>query len=375
MQAKKKLLYLHMEIGNISPGVAKKVQDQIHGLKNRYSCEYIKVEKKSVFALILIVYKKVLGSNCAVLYIRNKLFFNLFFLPLLIVKKRRNTVLVLEIPTPLDTLELEIKQSAHSFFKRFVSLWMLRVAMPLTLPVFNLVATVIEERSSYRKYIRNEIVVGNGIDTGRIVPVSGVQKQDGQFRLLAIGHISRWHGYDRLIEGLKEYIGNGGMDKIPVVLDIVGDGPESESLEKTAEKKGLRDKVHFPGEMRGNDLIELYMRSDACVGTLGAHRKGLSQTASLKHREFCAFGLPFITSAEDPDFPSDDVDFVFYQEPDESPVDVAELVGKLGALRRNDPNLRERIRTYAEDRLDWSVKFKPLLAEIERVAREKENEE
>jgi len=141
--------------------------------------------------------------------------------------------------------------------------------------------------------------VSNGVLSFPSVARS-VQKDKETLHLLAVGKWAYWHGLDRIVEGVK------GSEE--VTLHIVGVGPESKALKKNCEGKA---NVIFHGNLSGEKLEKQYQEADIGIGTLGIHRKGLKIDSSLKHREYCMRGLPFILSTEDLDFP-EELAFVKY---------------------------------------------------------------
>ncbi|MGE5483751.1 MAG: glycosyltransferase family 4 protein [Ignavibacteriales bacterium] len=51
----------------------------------------------------------------------------------------------------------------------------------------------------------------------------------------------------------------------------------------------------------GKDLQQIYAVSDAAIGTLALHRKGMNEASPLKVREYLAYGIPSIIGYHDPD--------------------------------------------------------------------------
>ena len=56
-----------------------------------------------------------------------------------------------------------------------------------------------------------------------------------------------------------------------------------------------------------------------------SHRIGLSESPTLKVREYCARGIPWIIACKDPDFP-DDFPYILRVPPDESPIDIDPVI-------------------------------------------------
>ena len=144
--------------------------------------------------------------------------------------------------------------------------------------------------------------------------------QGEELRLLFVANVNRWHGLDRLIRALATYAG-----PTIVTLNIAGDGAGLPHLKKLTNEFNLTDRIIFHGLKTGDDLDNLFNCCHIAVGSLGIHRKGLTQTSELKAREYCARGIPYIIACTDPDF-SDDFPFIHRIPSDESPVYIEEII-------------------------------------------------
>lgn len=197
----------------------------------------------------------------------------------------------------------------------------------------------------------------NGIEVARtpvraVVPV----KDAGRLRLLAIGTWSTWHGLDRLINGLVHY--QATAPECRVEITIAGEGPAVNGLKNLVVTQALEHLVRFLPPVSGTALDTLFEGADMAVGSLALHRIGLNTASPLKHREYGARGIPFLFSGHDGDF-SADLPFVFICPPDESPVDMAALVGFFHQ-HINPEETRVIMRTFAENNLDWRSKMAAL---------------
>ncbi len=128
-----------------------------------------------------------------------------------------------------------------------------------------------------------------------------------------------------MIKGLEEYYINGG-DR-DVNLYIVGEGECSSEYKKISDEAGLTDKhVFFCGICDGKDLDKIYDKCDLAVDCLGAHRKNLFYSSSLKSREYVAKGMPII-AANDFDIENDETKKWFLKLPaDETNIDISKIV-------------------------------------------------
>jgi hypothetical protein len=160
------------------------------------------------------------------------------------------------------------------------------------------------------------------------------------------------------VRGLGHYLEHDGCT--PATLDIVGEGPAEDELRTLVHDLGIEDAVCFHGTRSGVELDALFADADLALGSLGMHRLGLHRSSSLKAREYCARGIPFVLASEDPDFP-EGTQFVHQVSADESPIDVAALLDFVNKLRERSPDYMMDMRRYAERRLTWKAKLEPIV--------------
>lgn len=172
----------------------------------------------------------------------------------------------------------------------------------------------------------------------------------GELHVLFVGNISRWHGLDRFIGGMAAYRGDVGVN-----VHIVGDGDERESLEALAHTLGVTGSVHFHGFLSGADLDTVFDRCHIAIGSLGIHRNGMKEASALKVREYCARGIPFMISNNDPDFPAT-FPYCLSLPPNDAPISMDTVIGFYHRVFARQSHQAE-MRAYAEDHLDWPVKM------------------
>ncbi|WP_301662766.1 glycosyltransferase family 4 protein [Methanoculleus frigidifontis] len=204
------------------------------------------------------------------------------------------------------------------------------------------------------------VTIENGFAVDSVPQRDAPAMRDGELRILCVANVSRWHGLDRLIRGIAACSGMPG-----IALHIAGGGPEIPRLRSLAGDLGISERVVFHGFLAGEDLSALFDRCHVAVGSLGMHRKGLTQTAELKAREYCARGIPYIMACADPDF-SADFPYILRVPPDESPIDIRSILAFAGEVCA-DADHPQKMRTYAREHLDWSVKMKKLKGFLETV--------
>ncbi|MDR2381489.1 MAG: glycosyltransferase [Bifidobacteriaceae bacterium] len=207
------------------------------------------------------------------------------------------------------------------------------------------------------------IRIENGIDVST-VPLAAVNPStSGPVRLLAVGSMMPWHGFDRAIDGLATYYRENGTRDI--VLELVGDGPELTRYRKLATDQGLTARVQFSGRLLGAALDRAFDRADVAVASLGLHRRGMSDVTTLKTREYAARGLPIVTSIRLGALSTACSDFIFDAPANEEPLDVAGVLRFWDAIeRRGALTAAQTLRAFAETKMDISVTMAPIVAAI-----------
>lgn len=207
------------------------------------------------------------------------------------------------------------------------------------------------------------ITIGNGFDVTSAPMRHPPPDIQTTLHLLCVANVSRWHGLDRLLHGIAAYPGTP-----TVILHIAGDGAELPRLQELTTELKIDERVIFHGFMTGEALDALFNECHVAVGSLGIHRKGLTQTSELKAREYCARGIPYIIAVADPDFPPD-FPYILQLPADESPIDMEEVIAFADKVLA-DPDHPQKMRLYAEEHLDWSVKMKKLKGFLEELVGE-----
>lgn len=200
------------------------------------------------------------------------------------------------------------------------------------------------------------IAIKNGID---LAASPLVQKSPGRrfdtFVLAGVANLASWHAYDRVIRGLKNCTAAFHPE-----FHIIGDGPVKKELQQLAVEEGVEDRVIFHGTLTGSELDQMMNAVDVGIGILGNHRRNFFGDSSLKNREYCARGIPFLLASEDSDFPAH-LPFVFRAPADDSPVDINRLFFEHQQYRGQ--NAPASIRSYAAEHLSWEQKLKHVFPE------------
>ena len=199
------------------------------------------------------------------------------------------------------------------------------------------------------------IRIDNSIDSSTIA-VKTPKNNPNEFNIIGVAGLSFWHGYDRVILGLKNYFQNNPLKSIK--FHIVGGYPgakEYERLKKIVKSNSLEGKVIFYGTMSGQSLDDLFDYADVAIGCLGCHRKGIVEVQSLKNVEYAARGIPFVYSEINKKF--DRQNYVLKVSPDETPINIDELISFVSSVKSTPEEIRSTITKYS-----WTSQMKKVIS-------------
>lgn len=200
------------------------------------------------------------------------------------------------------------------------------------------------------------IVLENAIDINNI-EFTRFEHVNNTINLIGVANVSKWHGYDRVIEGLYNYYSQDFFQE--VIFHIVGSGDEIENLRKLVELKSLNQKVIFHGSKVGNDLTNIFKYANIAVGSLGMHRIGLIEGSTLKAKEYAARGIPFVLGYEDKSFTNKE--YVLNVENNETAIDIKVLLEFYYNLKIDGKSMREEAEKY----FTWKHQMSNLLNILE----------
>jgi glycosyltransferase involved in cell wall biosynthesis len=279
---------------------------------------------------------------------------NLLLLPALTRARRRGVQVAIDVPSPNRVAVQEIWRSRQSLWRRTRTVALFYLAGPWSLwPATRIVHYAPESWWFQIGNASRSVQIGNGIDVRSIEPRAAAPAWPAAtLQVIAVASIAKWHGYDRLLRAVRAFADRPHR-AFDIRVTIVGDGPAMPPLRELAAELSLGERVVFAGTVTGPALRELYARSHLAVSSLGLHRIGLTTASVLKAREYCAIGIPFVASGDDPDFPSS-LPFRFVVSGSEETGDV---IAAFEAFDRHHQQVdAAALRQYAIDHLDWRHK-------------------
>ncbi len=202
----------------------------------------------------------------------------------------------------------------------------------------------------------------NGVDVEAISPVAFDREYDPKcINLIAVAFLMRHHGYERVIEGMREYYKSSTDRK--VYITIIGDGSEKKKYERLVKKYNLSEYIRLPGPMYGQELDEMYKNVDAGLAGFGFYKDGIEQVGTLKTREYLAKGLPVILGTDDKVFNNINNSYGLVFPNDDSPVDIKKVISFLDRLYlgKKKSDVIGSIREFAKRTVDNRMTLAPII--------------
>lgn len=203
----------------------------------------------------------------------------------------------------------------------------------------------------------------NGIAINRI-PLRLVDKStENQIHLLGLSSMFAFHGFDRLLCGLKTYYLSEKSTK--VFFHIVGDdiGGERRKYEDFVNQNNLSEYVRFYDKKVGNELDTLCNTMDIAVGSLGMYRIGFKTASSLKTREYFARGFPIVSGCPIDVLQGKNYPYCIEFENNDTEIDVMKIVKWYETIIANESKeqITKNIRIFAEQNCDVLVAMKDVI--------------
>ncbi len=302
-------------------------------------------------------------ENCIELvYIRYSYLDNLTFN--FISKLHKNGIkVVLEIPTYPFWNEKKIFIQKALQERKFLDYFCKKILVAEEIRNFEKMKSTIDLIVTYNPV--NElfgvktVCIDNGVDV-KTISMRQANDNGKNIIFLLVANLSRWHGADRFIEGLKSCKNYKGFKPI---FWIIGEGNELNNLEKLVKENDLENNVFFWGAKSGDELKDFVNRADIGIASLGMHRLGLNVASTLKVKEYCAYGLPFIYAYTEKAI-EENCEFALKCVADDSPIDIQEVI-EFALKVRNMPEICKKMRKLAEEKYDWTKIMKDVIDNLQ----------
>ncbi|TJY42757.1 glycosyltransferase family 4 protein [Cohnella pontilimi] len=377
----KSILYIaFVDMRNVqgNPGVIKKIKFQTKALKNLgYNVFHCALEGEKVFiynneqkeditikmfstrqTIVRSILKWIEKNKVSFCYIRYA-YSDPLYIYMLAKLKKSGARLVVEVPTypyrqekiskkklfDINKIKVAIDVIFSHFLKRYVEL--LTTFMPFD-KIFGV----------------NTIQIENGIDLDSVNIRTPVQREN-ELHLLGLATMYDWQGFDRVIEGMLKYYSKKDA-KVRIYFHLVGEGNALSKWESLVEEYRLNEYVTFHGTLHGEELDKVFNYCDIGLGALGYYVLGRNSGSSLKIREYCARGLPFIYAYEETLLVDNNYFFANKLPNTAEPIDMEKLL-KFHESLRTDKNVAIVMRNFAAEHFTWEKQFSRVLGELNEV--------
>ena len=188
-------------------------------------------------------------------------------------------------------------------------------------------------------------------------PLRQRKYENGKVVLIAVASMLKWHGYERIILGMKKYYENKG--KMDIIFKLVGDGTEINYYKRLVDENHLEKNIIFLGKLDGADLDREYINADIAVGGLGFFKIAIDVGSSIKVREYCARGIPFIYGYDDLGFYGNE-EYALQVSNDEQIIDMNQVIEFYHSFREQK-DISIKMRKKAEKDFTWEVLLQPVV--------------
>ncbi|MDD4684248.1 MAG: glycosyltransferase family 1 protein [Bacteroidales bacterium] len=329
------------EFGNQVRWVGDKVQ------KNFGTGIKAKIEKRFEYNSL---YHYIIDNNISLVYMRSLINAEPFIISFAKKLRKKGVKVVMEIPTfPYDHegKELPLPNKIRFYINK-----LFRYSQAKNLDA------IITFSDYDMIFNQRTIKISNGVDFDSLPLKKTYREKPSILQLLVVAELHYWHGVDRAISGLAEYVNTNDQQKVH--LNIVGK-PERASgfaLKQQVEKLGLNDYITFYGPLSGDDLDRVFEKADFGIGSLGRHRSNITKIKTLKNREYAARGLGFIYSEIDDDFEA--MPYIIKAKADEDPISIKSIVDFYFSHNLNPLDIRKTI----EPNLSWKNQMQKVIFTI-----------
>ncbi len=300
---------------SIQEGIAKKVVAQAKALSGVYRiCDLLCIDEKGFFQVICFEDGRILHSNSfnTMIDVENKSLLrvnefiafaeklmsptsDIVYIRHMIpsrkyvsfLSKHKSCKIVYEIPTYPYYYE-QFKASNKKIFTLF-RLAYETIYWPLIYK--NIDRLICISCKSTAKKFKKMVNITNGFTDDEESLIEGKIKKGNEITtLIGVGHIYRYHGYDKIIRMIAK---SNNRKRIQFI--VVGNG-NIEYLKTIAYEQNVEECVLFVGEKNGYDLQKLYSQADIGVGTMSLELRKADIDTGIKVIDYYSHGLPVISS-------------------------------------------------------------------------------
>lgn len=190
----------------------------------------------------------------------------------------------------------------------------------------------------------------NGIDISNytIHDVPPLDSEESTVNMLMIANMQSWHRSERILHALKDYKGTHK-------LHLIVASPESEeylAMQKLAGELGVAEMIDFNGFLPISEINDIAGDCHIAVGQLSGSEYGVMETHAIKHKDYCALGLPMFSTCTDTSFP-DDYPYYYFIKDTDAGIDLDAIIGWYEGIRTAHPGYRKEMYEHAKKSLQY----------------------
>lgn len=314
-----------------------------------FSKNSIEVQNQKFFDYLK---KQILSENVKIIYIRHMIP-NFKLIHILRIAKNKDIKIYYEIPTyPYFGEQL---RTSRKKYRAVAKIGLDIVFWPII--YFYIDKLVVIRSNSKSHHFKKMLEITNGVKTSNIVSKDYNQgKNKKKLSMVTVGTLYPYHGYDRILKGLK--LCNEKVNDIDIEFHIVGDSPTITELKHFSSELQLKN-VFFHGIKTTDELNVMYNDFDIGLGCLALHRRNADIDTTLKVVEYFCRGIPVISSGV---CPIDNPKYYHIVSDNELPVDIIDIYNYYKSLSLET---LKNISNTAVNQFDWDNIMKEIITNME----------
>jgi hypothetical protein len=213
--------------------------------------------------------------------------------------------------------------------------------------------------SQYQTFIGGDAVKTSDYTLRKKIPVL-----EKEFRIVFLKGASTaadFNGLDRIFKGIKNYQG-----AYTIRLFLYGKNLASEK--QSIHQLEIDGQVVTGEYLQSEEIDTLMENMHLGVSAMGLHRKGINGTTTIKAREYFARGIPFIFGHHDPDISEscEAMKFCLEFKANDEAIDFVKVIEWYKNLVE-EVFFNEKMRAFAENNLDYTIKMNKLKKYLEQA--------
>lgn len=202
-----------------------------------------------------------------------------------------------------------------------------------------------------------QLILGDAVDTNNFTLRTFPEFKDELKMVFLKGASTNadFNGLDRVFNGINNYRGNYKLKFYIYGKNLMAEKAMIENL-------SIQDKVELKPFTEPKVLDEIINSIHLGISALAVHRKGIKGTTTIKTREYCARGLPFVYGHNDPDFSENEEAAKFSLEvnADDTSLDFEKIIEWFSNLNQHSNEIPKTMNEFAHKYLDYKVKMQRL---------------